>query len=91
MASLMRAKLFVSRVEHQNEGTDYASDRVTFAGVSRNDGYPTDGLDENNTYAKFSPSVELNITIANPALVGKYERGETYYVDFTPVEGEIHG
>ena len=58
---------------------------LQFFGVSKSTSYPEDGLDEDNTYAKFSPSVDLKITIANPALLGKFEVGETFYVDFTPV------
>lgn len=39
--------------------------------------------DENNTYAKFSPSGMLSLTIANPTLLGKFNEGESYYLDFT--------
>ena len=45
-----------------------------------------DGLDEDNTFAKFSPSVDLGITIANPALWGKFAVGDKFYLDFTPAE-----
>lgn len=83
----MRAKLFISKVERHGTG-DNAQDVLTMHGVSRKDSYPEDGSDENNTYAKFSPSVSLQITIANPALVGVYSPGDTFYVDFEPIEGE---
>jgi hypothetical protein len=61
-------------------------DRVTFAAVCKPDGYPKDGMDEDNTYAKFSPSADFKITISNPALLGKFRPGQKYYVDFEPVE-----
>lgn len=48
--------------------------------------YPADGSDEDNTFAKFSPSASLEITVCNPALIGKFQPGETYYVDFTKAE-----
>jgi hypothetical protein len=48
--------------------------------------YPEDGSDEDNTYAKFSPGADLSINIANPALWGKFNVGDKFYVDFTPVE-----
>jgi hypothetical protein len=76
----MRAKLRVTSVEPRGD-----QERLTFCGVSRSSQYPEDGSDEDNTYAKFSPSVELGITIANPNLVGKFKVGDTFYVDFTPV------
>lgn len=48
--------------------------------------YPSDGSDEDNTYAKFSPSGSLSLTVANPALVGKFAEGEKYYLDFTKAD-----
>lgn len=44
------------------------------------------GLDEDNTYAKFSPSGSLTLMVANPALIGQFNPGDTFYLDFTPVE-----
>ena len=46
--------------------------------------YDTSGLDEDNTFAKFSPGASLNINIANPALLDKFKVGDRFYVDFTP-------
>lgn len=77
----MRAKMTVSKVERVVGG-----DRVTFNAVCRSDKYPEDGRDEDNTYAKFSPQAELTIFIANPALLGKHEPGEKFYVDFTKAD-----
>lgn len=57
---------------------------VTFHGVSKNGPYPADGLDENNSFARFSPSVDFKISIANPALIGTFEVGQTFYCDFIP-------
>lgn len=82
----MRAKLRVgSVIPHQSEGVT-TSERIVFHGVARSVPYPEDGSDENNTFAKFSPSVMLDIQIANPALIGKFAPGDTFYVDFTPAE-----
>ena len=75
----MRAKLQIASVT--NHGT---AETLKLHGVGPKDGYGEDGLDENNTFAKFSPSVTLDITIANPALLGQFAPGETFYVDFTP-------
>jgi hypothetical protein len=81
MATNMRAKMKVTKVV-LGEG----SDMVSMVGVGRSTAYPADGLDEDNTFAKFSPSVSLEITITNPALLGKTRPGEKFYVDFTAVE-----
>lgn len=75
----MRAKFRLSSV-NKLEGCEI----LTFHAVAKPNGYPEDGSDEDNTYAKFSPSAKCEITVANPALHGKFNAGETYYVDFTP-------
>lgn len=47
--------------------------------------YDEHGRDEDNTFAKYSPSGQFTITIANPVLLGAFKVGEIYYVDFTLV------
>lgn len=76
----MRAKVRVSNVE-KFESTQ--AQNVVFNAVAKNGGYPEDGSDENNTYAKWSPSAEFKIHIANPALYDKFVIGQEFYVDFT--------
>ena len=81
MSTTMRAKMSVNRIERWDR-----ADKVTMNCVARSGGYPDDGSDENNTFAKFSPSGELTITIANPALIGKIQPGDVYYLDFSPAK-----
>ena len=81
----MRAKMKVGSVNvYRDEQGKTLSESLAFYGVSKSTPYPADGSDEDNTFAKFSPSVELRITIANPDLFGMYAPGDTFYVDFTP-------
>lgn len=82
----MRAKMRVTGVV-ENKWDDGRKDSETlhFTAVSASE-YPEDGSDENNTYAKFSPSASTEIRVANPALWGKFEVNKEYYVDFTPAE-----
>lgn len=54
--------------------------------VCKSGGYPADGSDEDNTFAKFSPSGSLELLIANPALIGTFTPGDAYYLDFMKVE-----
>jgi len=83
MSVAMRAKLKITQVQkHENS----ANETLHFSAVSRSDKYPEDGSDENNTFAKFSPSASLTLQIANPNLIGKFAAGEEYYLDFTKVE-----
>ena len=77
-APTMRAKLKLTSVTLSE-----SSDQLKFSAVCKPNGYPADGLVEDNTYAKFSPSVELSMTVNNPALLGKFRPGQKFYVVFT--------
>lgn len=84
--SAMRAKMQVGMVQEHFYGADGAKSQetLTMHAVCRSNGYAdTDGLDEDNTYAKYSPGASLVINIANPALFGQFKVGDKYYVDFT--------
>jgi len=83
MSATMRAKMRVVHVEsHEN----YGQETISMVAVARNEAYPEDGSDENNTFAKFTPMADLKITIQNSALLGKYPVGKETYVDFIDVE-----
>jgi hypothetical protein len=77
----MRAKMIVSTVTRFQGG-----EKLNMQAVAKSGTYPADGSDEDNTYAKFSPSASLEIHVANPALFGKFSPGEKYYLDFTKAE-----
>jgi hypothetical protein len=77
----MRAK-----VKCVTSALNEACDEVTFRAVCKSGSYPADGLDEDNSYAKFTPTAEFKLTITNPALMGTFRPGRVFYVDFTPVE-----
>jgi len=74
----MRAKFLVTGVEVQR-----GADIVKFTAVGPTGTYPEDGSDEDNSYAKWSPSADLQITIANPALFGKLRPGQKFHADFS--------
>jgi hypothetical protein len=75
----MRAKVVLETIT-QYQGN---AESLKFRAVAKSSGYPENGTDEDNTYAKFSPSATFDITITNPALHGQFKCGEKYYVDFT--------
>ena len=79
---MMRAKMKVVDVKNHNDEFE----DLTFNAVCRSEGYPEDGSDENNTYAKWTPSATLTMAITNPALIGKFSVGQEFYVDFTEVK-----
>ncbi|TIQ18874.1 MAG: hypothetical protein E5X51_23415 [Mesorhizobium sp.] len=73
----MRAKMRLATVQKVGD-----QEKLVFQAVAASK-YPEDGSDENNTYARFSPSGRLELQVANPALIGKFAEGETFYIDFT--------
>lgn len=81
----MRAKMRVASVVDQEGDNGKTGERLTFNAVAAN-GYPEDGSDENNNYAKWTPQAEVKMLIQNPALFGKFEIGAEFYVDFTKAE-----
>lgn len=82
----MRAKMRVGSINPIfDDKKEKVAESLYFHGVAKSGGYPADGSDEDNTFAKMSPSVNLQIHIANPALIGTFEVGDTFYVDFLPV------
>jgi hypothetical protein len=46
------------------------------------DAYDDTGTDENNTFAKWTPSARFSLTITNTQLIGKFNIGDEYYIDF---------
>jgi hypothetical protein len=90
--NVMRAKMqvgFVAEHFYGAKGEDgkptKSQETLTMQAVCASK-YPEDGLDEDNTFAKFSPSASFSITIANPALFGAFKVGEKYYLDFSKAE-----
>jgi hypothetical protein len=73
----MRAKLQLANIE-----THEACQRLYFNAVAASS-YPEDGSDENNTFAKFTPSATIDMLVQNPELLGKFTIGDHYYVDFS--------
>lgn len=59
---------------------------LEFSAVCKTGSYPADGSDEDNTYAKFSPTATFKITVTNPALIGTFKPGQKFYVDFTQAD-----
>jgi hypothetical protein len=76
----MRAKMSVRSVE----GSE-TQQTLKLACVSSSP-YGPSGESEDNTFARYTPFGEATYTINNPALIGQFKQGDTFYVDFTPAE-----
>ena len=75
----MRAKMNCTKVVKYEYGEEFY-----FTPVSGK--FAADGVDEDNTYSKYSPSGDLRLMVTNPAIFGTIKPGDLFYVDFTPVE-----
>ncbi len=75
MTTVMRAKLRVTSVK-KTEGQQEVLELTAVVG----------GSDEDNNYSKFTPSANLTMVVSNPDLLGKFEPGQRFYVDFSSAE-----
>ena len=82
----MRAKVKITGIKPYPETGEVSSEALTFNFPAKDSPYPADGSDEDQQFARFSPAGALSLTIANPALLGKFAVGDTFYLDFVPVE-----
>ena len=77
---MMRAKMEVGEVvRHRGQET------LTFSAVCSSEFGP-EGESEDNTFARYTPSAGLEMTITNPDLLGKFNPGDKFYLDFTPAD-----
>ena len=76
---MMRAKVAVRQVNKPWAGAE----EVVFAPVTGNETFGPNGESENNTYARYTPSGEIKLSITNPNLHGQFTPGQEFYVDFT--------
>lgn len=81
MSTHMRAKVRIAGIEKQGD----TQEKLTFNFPAKDGGYPADGSDEDQQFAKYSPSGSLSLTVANPNLLGKFKEGDTFYLDFVPI------
>lgn len=82
MTTKMRAKCRVAEIVPYGSGAD----ELRFSFPAKDGGYPADGSDEDQSFSTWTPSANLSMVIKNPALVGTFKVGDTFYLDFTPVD-----
>ena len=82
----MRAKMKITDITTNEDGDQ---EDLNLSAVCKGQ-YDETGTDENNTFARFTPAAELQMSIMNPALHGKFNVGDTYYLDFTVADGKPH-
>lgn len=78
---MMRAKMQVQQVEKL--GTPPTQVNLTMSAVTGKEPFGAAGESEDNTYARWTPTGGVNLTITNPELLEKFSQGQKFYVDFT--------
>lgn len=81
----MRAKVRITEIKAYPNAEEPTQETLTFNFPSKDGAYPADGSDEDQQFARYSPMGALSLTVANPALLGKFAIGDTFYLDFTKV------
>lgn len=76
----MRAKMRVTNVEKHSD-----CELLEMTAVCKSE-FDETGNDENNTFAKWTPSADLKMYISNPALHNQFVIGQQFYVDFTQAD-----
>jgi hypothetical protein len=79
---MMRAKMQVRSVERVGE----TQENLSMAPVTGDTPFGANGESEDNTFARYTPSGALSLTITNPELIGKFAEGDKFYLDFTKAE-----
>jgi hypothetical protein len=86
MSIKMRAKLRLHTIETYS--IFETQETLKFSAVCPKsfdpNGVPNDD-EENNNFARWTPSADLVMSITNPNLIHKFKQGDEFYVDFTPV------
>ena len=84
----MRAKVRVMAIQPYPAEGEPTQETLTFNFPAKDGSYPADGSDEDQQFARFSPAGSLELTVANPALMGQFKVGDTFYLDFVPVPAQ---
>lgn len=83
----MRAKMQVHSVKEVKPWPNTTMDPAEELELSAVCGsFDANGDGEDNTYARFTPMARMTMTITNPALLGKVNPGDKFYVDFTKAD-----
>jgi hypothetical protein len=76
----MRAKFKVTNV-NKYDGVEH----LEFAAIGANK-YGENGENEDNDFARWTPSGNVKISVTNPNLFDTFKVNENYYLDFTKAE-----
>lgn len=84
---MMRAKMQVSMVKKNvDHNGKISGEELTMHPVCGKAPFGPQGESEDNTFARYTPSGQMSLTVTNPDLMDKFRPGQKFYVDFTETE-----
>lgn len=78
----VKAKFWVKSVQHHYQGLSGADIHAEVTLAPCYGTYPGGDSEENKSFAKWTPSGEIRMSITNPAAIEFFELGKPYYIDF---------
>lgn len=82
----MRAKLQVQSVTKWPADGPTTQVSLSLSAVCGPGAFGPNGESEDNTFARWTPTASLSMSITNPALLDAFKAGQKFYVDFTAAE-----
>jgi len=61
-------------------------EEVKLFAVCGNQPFGPNGESEDNSFARWTPTGSMQMTITNPSLFGVFQPGQKFYVDLTPAD-----
>lgn len=81
-----RAKMQVQTVIPHDPAQNRHYEEVKLSCVCGNQPFGPNGESEDNSFARWTPTGSMQMTVTNPALFGAFKPGQKFYVDLTPTE-----
>lgn len=78
-----RAKMQVLSIVPYAPDQGRHQEEVHFSAVCGNVKFGPNGENEDNSYARWTPTGSMKLAITNPNLYGAFKEGKRYYVDIT--------
>lgn len=81
MSMIAKFQVVNVKVHKPADDAPTSQEDLEFSAVTEKPFNP-DGESDDNSFARWTPTGNLKMTVTNPALFGKFERGQKYYLTF---------
>lgn len=81
----MRCKLYIESIKQYGQNGQVTQEEIQFRAITSGK-QNADGVSEDNTFSKYTPSADFRMSVTNPALIGQFKPGQKFYFDTTEAE-----